>query len=74
MRSAEFWTTVIEQTYNFLAAHKSTLVIGFGWFIREVPVVWNSLQDNGGVIGLWKRILNGKTENETTPATAQPKV
>ena len=61
---------MLNQFWNFLAAHKPTLILAFGWFIREIPVVYRGLQTNGGVKGFWRVILNGQTPEKQEAVAA----
>jgi len=58
---------MLQEFWNFLAAHKPTLILAFGWFIRELHNAWAFLQSNGGLVGLKDVVLHGKPEIKTQP-------
>lgn len=63
---------MLETFWNFLAAHKPTLILAFGWFIREIPVVWTALKENHGIHGFIQTIWTGQTpEKQAAAAVAK---
>jgi hypothetical protein len=41
---------MINELWNFLAAHKTTLIVAFGWLVREMHVVQPYAKANGGLL------------------------
>ena len=62
---------MLTQFWNFLAAHKPTLIVLFGWFVRELHNAWAFLQANGGLMGLRDIVLHGNVSKQTPEIPAQ---
>ncbi len=66
---------MLHSIFDFLAAHKPTLIVAFGWLMREIPVVREWIKNsypfvtaNNGVFSIVKNFLFG-SKNPTVKLT-----
>lgn len=62
---------------DFAIEHQAAATVAGAWMLREIHICWPALvqiypylRDNGGIVGVIRNFLVGKT---TTPQTPDPK-